>query len=412
MQGNHHHEQYESVTGGEIQPFFVDWDNPNWLFSAAEQYRFMYGPVRDGDGYIDGTCNFYLLAQLKDDEQIMQAETDKLARSAYAALWIDEQTFFTQRWHLLHPDDHYGAIISMSQRLHTDPSRYAWEPAHFWCPFRTGYVGPRSRMAVAAQVVVTGEDPDTKEALLCSINFSFCTIDRSWHFRKLPAPAQYFDGTSLWIPPVTTVTGDEKVPEGTAACVYPQTIRLREDMTICLKGRGPGREGRIEVGYWYQRYLPSTNETLPLGARISRGQEPDDCARLKSQMAALRDQIQTLTESKERLDPRNPSDRAEIARINAEIDKVERQIGAIVQQRAIIGCSPYTAGARPTQPYRHAWKFLPEPVFGLADQFRHFGAYSTVDSRMQYYLVTPKSAADEAALAAGELGGWIDDTVS
>ena len=48
--------------GGEVQPFFIDWSNPNWLYNAAAHYRFMFGPVRDGDGYIDGTCNFYVLA--------------------------------------------------------------------------------------------------------------------------------------------------------------------------------------------------------------------------------------------------------------------------------------------------------------------------------------------------------------
>ena len=54
-------------------------------------------------------------------------------------------------------------------------------------------------MAIAAYVVlVTGEDPVTKEAMLFSINFSFCTIDRTWRWRKLPAPACYFDGESLW----------------------------------------------------------------------------------------------------------------------------------------------------------------------------------------------------------------------
>ena len=98
----HHHEQYEGVTGGEVQPFFIDWSNPNWLYNAAAHYRFMFGPVRDGDGYIDGTCNFYVLAQLKDNVQIQAAEVDTLARrSAYGALWLDEQSYFTQRWHLV-----------------------------------------------------------------------------------------------------------------------------------------------------------------------------------------------------------------------------------------------------------------------------------------------------------------------
>lgn len=334
----HHHEQYEGVTGGEVQPFFIGKDDPNWLYNAAEHYRFMFGPVRDGDGYIDGTCNFYALVQLADDATISEGERNvSLRRRAYAGLWIDEQTFFTERWHLIDPDDHEGALISIVERLETDPDRYGWKPQLYWCPFRTGHIGPRSRMAVAAQVVmVTGEDPVTKVAMLFSINFSFGTIDRTWRWRKLPAPARYFDGQSLWSPAMTTVTGSEVVPEGTDVCVYPQTARLREDMTVCLSGRGPGRDGRIERGRWYQRYLPATNQLVPSAANL-------------------------------------------------------------------------IAGQRPPKGYEHPWKFLPESVFALADRFSHFGVYDVVDSRMQYYLVTPASPADDAALAAGQAGAWIDD---
>ena len=56
-------------------------------------------------------------------------------------------------------------------------------------------------MGVAAQVlVVSGENLVSREAELYSINFSFGTIDRSWHWRRFPALARYFDGSSLWTP--------------------------------------------------------------------------------------------------------------------------------------------------------------------------------------------------------------------
>jgi hypothetical protein len=407
----HHHEQYERITGGEIQPFFIGRDNPNWLYNAAEHYRFMFGPIRDGDGYIDGTCNFYTLVQLKDAAKINEAETNTLARrNAYALLWIDEQTFFTQRWHLVHPDDHLGVMISIVERLHTDPPRYQWKPELYWCPLRTGHVGPRSRLAVAAQVLlVTGEDPDSKQALLYSINFSFGTIDRSWRWRALPAPARYFDGESLWTPPLVNVTGAERVPDGADACVYPETVRLRDDMTIVLQGRGPGREGRTEVGRWYQRYLPANNELVPPAKELVPGEEPSDCVRLRSEVDERGQQIQNLITSRERLNPRNPLDRDEILQINQQIDAIRQEIDARRQEGARIGCRPNTPGARPLKGYNHDWKFLPEPVFQLADRFSHFGVFDLVDSRMQYYVVKPDSAADESALDKGHGGAWIDD---
>ena len=318
----HHHEQYEGITGGEVQPFFIGQSEP-WLFNAAEQYRFMFGPIRDGDGYIDGTCNYYLLVQLADDSRIESAVTSPDARGdAYALLWIDEQSYFTERWHVAHPDDHEGVMISIVERLNTDPVRYQWNPATFWCPFRAGFVGPRSRSAVAAQVVlVTGEDPDTRTPLLLSINFSFGTIDRTWRWRRFPAPAHYFDGDSLWIPPITSVTGEEEVPDGEEPCVYPQTLRLRGDMTICVGGRGMAPDGHVESGVWYQRYLPATNDLVPPASELRPTAEADLTPELLSRFGL-------------------------------------------------------TPPARPHIGYSHPWKFLPRAVFDAADRFSHFGVYA------------------------------------
>ena len=364
----HHHDQYQSITGGELQPLrataatllnawsiLPKWTLPLlWGFlmpraanifpwnerkTYADGYRLFNGPVRDGDGFVDGTANYYVLVQLKRDEVI--TDDPQTRRDAYAILFVDEQSLFSRRWRLAHPDDYKNVMFALVKDLDADTRRppeskiYGWNPEKYWCPFRAGHIGPRSRMAVAAQVLLVNGEDASGTAVLYSINFSFASIDRSWRWRNLPAPAWYFDGESLWRPRAVTIGGDERVPDGPDACVYPQTIRLREDMTVCLKGRGTGSDGRTVVGCWYQRYLPATNQLVPLASEL-------------------------------------------------------------------------VAGQRPTQRYDHAWKFLPEVVFNRAEQFSHFGVYHQVDSRAQYYLLTPASDAD-AQVLAGRPGPWVDE---
>lgn len=306
----HWHEQYEGVTGGEMQPMLRAED-------YANAYRFVAGPVRDGDGYIDGTCTLYALVELGQPG----GESE-----GYALLYKDEQTYFTGRWRLAGPDDPAGLLFAIVTDL--DNPAYGFDRDAWWSPFDAGRVGPASRMAVAAQVVlVTGDaDDPVARSRLYSTNFSWSTMDRTWRWRPLPASAEprYFPAES----------GEAPIAEADVDTIYPQTIGLRDDMTLHLRGTRVATDGgAAETGRWYQRYLPASN----------------------------------------RLAPADP-----------------------------------VPGGEPEEHYEHAWKFLPEDVFRLADRFSHLGVYSTVDSRCQLYELRPATAEDERALEAGGEGPWVD----
>lgn len=308
------HEQYSGITGGEIQPMlhFEPW---------ATLYRFVAGPIRDGDGYIDGTCNFYALVELGDPGG---------APAGYALLYQDEQSYFTQRWRAVDPDDSKGLMFAVV----TDLAMPWWgfDSAKYWSPFKAGVIGPASRLAVAAQVLlVTGDArAEPQRRRIYSTNFSWSTIDRSWRWRELPAwlEVRHFDaaGEAAGTEPIAAVARDT---------VYPQTIRLREDMTVNLKGTRARPGQPAEVGRWYQRYLPSANRPVPAPEAL-------------------------------------------------------------------------VAGGPPATGYSHPWKFLPEEAWSRADRYSHLGVYDTVDSRAQFYEVTPSGDADARALAEAGAGGWLD----
>lgn len=240
----HHHDQYERVTGGELQPVRL-----SDVF--ADLYRFFNGPVRDGDGYIDGTANYYALVELGEP-----ATTDD---HGYALLYQDEQTYFSKRWRLVGPDDGGRLLFSLAADL-TRPL-YTFDPDAYWCPFQAGLIGPKSRLAVAAQVLlVTGDaDRPATRSQIYSTNFSWSSMDRTWRWRQLPLSAEV-----RYLGAAAETAGTEPIADSGGDSVYPQTLRLREDMTLHLKGtrRRPGGQG-AEKGRWYQRYLPSSNRLLP-----------------------------------------------------------------------------------------------------------------------------------------------------
>lgn len=244
----HMHQQDESISGGEMQMLLAR-STPGLFANHRELYQFLNGPIADADGFNDGTCNFYLLAQL--------------AGGKYAVLYIDEQTFFSQRWRYASPDDHGGASMALTGDLAANPAAYEWNRATFWSPFDTaGLVGPRSRMAVSAYVVLVSGDfqPGSAPPPIYSLNFSWGTMDRTWRWRPLPA------GT------VARELGDpanETVPPEATDTVYPQTIRLRDDMTLHVKGSKGG-----VVGRFCQRYLPADNVHVPMAGQLVAGARP------------------------------------------------------------------------------------------------------------------------------------------
>ena len=88
----HWFQQYQLAGGGELQPMLLS----EFLQSV---YRFFNGPVQDGDGFIDGTCNVYAL---------VKHEPTPERPHGYALLFQDEQWYFNQRWRLVDPDDNEG----------------------------------------------------------------------------------------------------------------------------------------------------------------------------------------------------------------------------------------------------------------------------------------------------------------
>lgn len=230
----HMHEQYEPRYGGELMPLHQASPFAQTEPLYALSYRFFNGPIQDADGFIDGTCNFYVFCKLQREGGLPDA---------YAILWTDEQTFFSQRWRLLHPtDDVEGLQFALCVDIAKQPDLYRFKSTAWWSPLEDGHVSDESRMAVARQVIlVTGKMPDGTPELY-SINFSWASCDRTWRWRRYPAPA---------------IEGEPRAVDD-RDCVFPRSVRLREDMTIVLQGKRDGRDG-----YWFQKYLPADNRPIP-----------------------------------------------------------------------------------------------------------------------------------------------------
>jgi hypothetical protein len=382
----HWHEHDQSIYGGEIDSL----DGPGLppILRGRAVYRFFNGPVDDQGGFIDGTVNYYLLVQFPDTDEL----TTPPQENAFGILWLDEQAALSERWRLLHPDDHrFGGVMDVVpsaavQYMDKVPEHapILFNRSKFWCPFRARNIRPESRMAVSRQtVVVSGVEAAAGGRVeLYSINFSFGTCDRTWRWRLPPdtstppenvgpsnlvsfATSPAATGTvgqggttALALGPAVVATGGEVVidvgtdaprpPEPPTATLLPGQMGLREDMTLYIRQEASGR-----AWYWFQKYLPADGQHVPAGEALEL--------------------------------PSNAT----------EADVAESRTR--------------TNGPKPKDPYPHRWQFVRAPAFeAMHARFSHFGVYKpAVDSRSQYYTFEVGCGA-AAARSRGETQAWED----
>jgi hypothetical protein len=271
----HWQEQYETICGGEIQALTSNGLSgvPNLTY-----YQLFNGPVIDHDAFVDGTCNYYLLCHLATGAAAAGAgacvplppdndSAPPAPMQSFALLFLDEQSLFSQRWRLMHPDDHEGLMFALLPDLHKRPNQWNFDVAQFWCPFKAGNITGQSRMGVSRQVViVNGVDPTSQRQELYSINFSWATSDYTWRWRAFSEPL-----VPTFLSESDVQAGTETVDSTKSNLVYPQTIRLREDMTCHVKGtkdlRGP--DTGFRPGRWFQKYLPADCLPVPLNTALA-----------------------------------------------------------------------------------------------------------------------------------------------
>jgi hypothetical protein len=258
---SHLHEQHDNRFGGEVDNLSDERWKILGIFptdiSNERAYQFANGPIQDYGGWVDGTCIYYMLVQLKPTPAIDERDLASL-RNAFAILWIDEQSAFTERWRLLDLVDRefnspFKPIVGVVTKSPADfyPGA-SFDAARYWSPFAAGHVTPASRMAVTRQiVVVTGRDPATGIDELYSTHFAWPTMDRTWRWRPVPTDASTLDAGGI--------------------SAGPGTVLLREDTTILLQG-STRVGGEIVHGRWFQRYLPADGQELPSVA--DRAAEP------------------------------------------------------------------------------------------------------------------------------------------
>jgi hypothetical protein len=221
-------------------------------------YPAIAGPIEDGGGFCDGMCNFYVLCKIK----VRPIPGIPAQRETYAILWIDEQTYFCERWRLVGFEDGdcntlraWG--IAGVYSAHNAKSLFYWSPFETSWRSDPSHITDASRLAVAKHtLVVNGVGPvstlhpdNTDETppsvtvfspVLYSTNYSFATSDKTWRWRGYPC---------------RVASGCEWAETATGPTCYPETVKIREDMTIYL--RGENADG--VRGYWYQKYLPADN---------------------------------------------------------------------------------------------------------------------------------------------------------
>jgi hypothetical protein len=270
---SHWSESWQKHFGGEIHSLLA----PRPLFQGERysltQYRFLNGPVIDGDAFNDGTTNFYMLVKLG---QAGSNGAGLLQR--YAILWFDEQTYFTQRWRLVHPtDDVLGDLFSLPHTLRTNPDWYNFSLAKFWSPFRDDLIDDDSRMALRRNIIaVTGINRAAQRHEIFTIVFNYGLCDHSWRWRRFPAGKEVLIDSSI-AQDMDPQLPDEVVKGSENAYVIVNTLNLRDDTTLHVRGSVRfGTNPNLRVGRWLQRYLPADFRHVPerhelTGARPAAG---------------------------------------------------------------------------------------------------------------------------------------------
>ena len=348
---SHWAEHWVTSFGGEIhsllhrRPIFQQEQ-----FSLA-LYHFLNGPVEDGDCFVDGTTNFYMLVKLADPPEDLPEEVKPLNRS-YAILWVDEQTYFTQRWRLLHPTlDTAGDAVSLARQLRYNPEYFRFDINCFWDPFENDCIDDNTRMAVSRQIIVlSGRLPENRASPLTSsprpeiytICFAFGLCDYTWRWRNYPYATNPFTTDYAYLDQ-DIAGGNDRLQTPRRECVYLNTLGIREDATLHVRGFKRSLDGRgLTEGRWFQKYLPVDGRYVP-------------------------------------------------------------------QKHDLI------PGKKPAQGFDHPWHFVSEDAYRNADRFYQFGVYQEkIDARCQYYEIEfindtsnrPPATIDETVVWRNQ---WISD---
>lgn len=257
---SHFHEQHDNRFGGEADSLSGRGGTLGGALAGMRQmlfqgvtfdaaYRYANGPVEDYGGWVDGTCIYYMLVQLKTNDAIDATGF----KDAFAVLWTDEQLVFTERWRVLDIFDRdfmspFQPIVGDISRNEEEFYRGApFDGDRYFCPFRYGHVRQHSRMVVARQfIAVTGVNPSTDEDEIYTTHFAWATMDKTWR-RRLPPPVPIRRGGKA-------NGADEFADLG--------DFSMRGDSTLMIRG-ARGVEGKLLSGYWTQPVLPATRQEMP-----------------------------------------------------------------------------------------------------------------------------------------------------
>jgi hypothetical protein len=344
---SHWSEHWQLDYGGEIHSLLATRPIAQQERYNLLQYRFLNGPVIDGDAFNDGTCNFYMLVKLKNKKLLLgeSFNTNQSATQEYAILWIDEQTYFTQRWRLLHPtDDILGDLFSLQRTLKDNPDWFQFDRKKFWDPFGDGLIDDNSRMLVKRQIILlTGYNKKDRQHEIYSICFNYGVSDYSWRWRLYPpgTKVELLDNHHLSNPShgLPKPKPEWVIDPNLNGLVYANAIELRDDTTIVVRGfifndNNDGNGRRPIEGRWFQKYLPADFSHIPHKMKLSEG-------------------------------------------------------------------------GKPKESFAHEWQFISEDAYQRSDMFYGFGVFEEINSRCQYYEVKLLEDENGAMPDEKEVIKWI-----